>query len=298
MHCENLINNIKNDVINEGSLTSILLNCQLLAHEIKLQSLSDWVNNELNGYKEGDIIPTYRYIDVSEVKAIFINRFGVRITEQIPFGLDIPEPFASRLYRSFLNNSVTELEDFATKCKNDPQFNLKLNLHGSFFSVIENCYGSHDGTHYSVQNAWQIFAGQSASGILTAIRSKILDFICQLGELYNCDLTKIDTMEEKQTQIFNSTIYSLNTGSGVINNSDNNVAIGVGATISLNDSEKKQLTELWEELNQLKSQINEDTTELAEYLVELKQEIDKKISCPSSIRKTLRAIKSLIVICK
>lgn len=285
---------IRDSILNDGTLTSILLNCQVLSHEIKLPALSEWVSLELNGYY-GDVkIPEYRRIRVSEVKAIFVNRFGTSITQSIPFGLDIPEPFASDLYCAFLPNSVSELEDYATKCKNDSKFNLTLNLHGSYYAILENCFDSSDGLHYSVQKAWQVFAGQCATGILTSIRSKILEFVCQLGETYDYDLTSTTSIEQTSMQIFNSVIYSLNTGTGTINNNDNNVALGDEATININSEEKAQLTELWNKLNNLELQVDRDNNELAEYLVELKREIDKKITCPSAIRKTLRAIKAII----
>ncbi len=294
MSKENLLEQIKNAIVNNDDLTSILLKCKLLAYEIKSQELLTWVNNELMGYRESNNIPDYRCVRVSEIKATFINRLGVSINRDIPFGLNIPEPFASQLYCTYLSNSVAELIDYEIKCKNDPKYNLKLNLHGSFYAILEDCFESSDGTKYSVQNAWQLFAGQSVYGVLTSIKSKLLEFVCKFGEIYKCDLTSLENMETKTTQIINSTIYSLNCGTGTINNSSSNSAIGNNATISINDSDKEKLREIWNQIDRIKSNIDEDAQELAEYMVELKKEIDGKISCPTTIRKTLRAIKSIV----
>ena len=290
-----LLTNIKDSIISGDPLDSVLLKCQLLSHDIKLPELAEWVKHELNGYSTEDVIPEYRCIRIANIAAIFTNRLGISIVRDIPFGLDIPEPFNSRLYYTYLPNSVAELEDFALKSKENPKYKLTLNLHGSFYAVLEDCFESGDGTHYSIQQARQEFAGQSAIGVLTSIRSKILEFVCQLGDINNCDLTCFEKMDEKPTQIFNSVIYSLNSGSGEINNSNNNVVIGNGSKITFSDTQKAQLNELWEQINNLKSQFENEANELAEYLVELKQEIDSKISCPSAIRKTLRAIKAIIV---
>ncbi|MDE6458740.1 MAG: hypothetical protein K2L31_09125 [Muribaculum sp.] len=294
MSKETLLEEIKNAIVNNGDLTTILLKCQLLAHNIPSPNFLAWVNNELNGYQESDIIPSYRCIRVSEIKANVINDFGVSLIREIPFGLDIPEPYSSQLYCTYLRNSVSELLDFECKCKNDNKYNLKLNLHGAFFPILENCFESGDGSRYYVQSAWQLFSGQCALGVLTSIRSKVLEFICQLSEAIECDLTASENMEEKTTQIFNSTIFSLHTVSGDISYSGNNIAIGEGASVKITEAHKAQLTELWEQINVLKSKLDDDATELAEYLVELKKEIDDKITCPAAIRKTLRAIKSII----
>lgn len=70
--------------------------------------------------------------------------------------------------------------------------------------------------------------------------------------------------------------------------------MGDNATITLSESQKAQLTEIWEQINNIKSRFEDDSQEIAEYLFELKNEIDTKITCPSAIRKTLRAIKTIV----
>ena len=44
----------------DGSLTNALLKTKILLHKIGHKELTEWVNKELNGYSESDIIPTYR----------------------------------------------------------------------------------------------------------------------------------------------------------------------------------------------------------------------------------------------
>ena len=291
METKYLLESISNAIINDTSLTIILLKCQLLAHKIKSPILLDWVKHEINGYKEDDTIPQYRYLTVSDVYATFMNVLGQCTTRSIPFGLVLDEPFASGLYHSFLHNSVAELESFETKCKKESNFNLKLKLHGSYYAVLENCFG---GDPHKIQDAWQIFAGQDISGVLASIKSKLLEYVCELGDTLDCDFITTEIMQAKTTQIFNSTIQSLNIGSGTINNTGNSIAMGANASISLSETQKSQLNELWEQINAIKSNYSEDSQELTEYLVELKSEIDSKIACPSAIRKSLRAIKTLI----
>lgn len=291
MEIKNLLESITSAIIIDTSLTTILLKCQLLSHKINSQILLDWVNHELNGYSDNDEIPQYRLLTVSEIYASFMNSYGQITTRTIPFGLDIAEPFATQLYHGYLHNSVAELEAFEAKCKNETNFNLKLKLHGSFYPVLEDCFG---GDPHKIQDAWQIFAGQNISGVLASIKNKLLEFVCELGKAHECDFITSDIMQTKTIQIFNNTIQSLNTGPGTINNNGNNIAMGDNATITLSESQKAQLTEIWEQINNIKSRFEDDSQEIAEYLFELKNEIDTKITCPSAIRKTLRAIKTIV----
>ena len=45
-----------------GSLTDALMKTKILLHNIDHKELTEWVNNELNGYADGEEIPLYRII--------------------------------------------------------------------------------------------------------------------------------------------------------------------------------------------------------------------------------------------
>ena len=43
-------------------IMNLLRKAYLVARKLKLQEFEDWVNNELNGYKDLDKIPDYRLL--------------------------------------------------------------------------------------------------------------------------------------------------------------------------------------------------------------------------------------------
>ena len=49
-------------------IMNLLRKAYLVARKLKLQEFEDWVNNELNGYKDADKIPDYRLLR-GEIKA-------------------------------------------------------------------------------------------------------------------------------------------------------------------------------------------------------------------------------------
>lgn len=53
---------------NEGDILSLLRKAYVVARKLKLSEFEEWINSELNGYKEVDKIPDYRKVR-GEVKA-------------------------------------------------------------------------------------------------------------------------------------------------------------------------------------------------------------------------------------
>ena len=49
-------------------IMNLLRKAYLVARKLKLQEFEDWVNNELNGYKDADKIPDYRFTKSSSRK--------------------------------------------------------------------------------------------------------------------------------------------------------------------------------------------------------------------------------------
>lgn len=195
------------------------------------------------------------------------------------------------MYSADFRSSIAELEAQKVQCDNNSHFNLRRNLHGAFFSEIEKCF---EGEYFAIQQLSQYFAGTSIAGIILSIKSRLLTYIHEVST--NIDFEQISNEEAKAqaNQFFYCNIYALNVGSGTINTNSNNTAIGTNSSISINETDLSKLSELWNELEKIKANINEDSDELTQYLIELKSEIDNKISCPSAVKKTLRAIKSLI----
>lgn len=294
---QNLADKIITSIINGESLTNILLQAQLFANLADVPIFKEWVHNELNGYSDISEIPDYRKVDVYAIYAIFENRFGEYLTREIPRGV-LDECIADRVYKLTFSDTIAELENIDKSAKNDISNNLKKSLPTYYFRAFENCFEGDD--IFKVQEAYQLVSASSASGVITTIKSRLLSLMCKIIEEMKLEVNFDSKMKEVMAQIINNTIYtqSFNTGNNNVSMSDSNMAIGEKASIQLSSTDKKELLDLYNRLEDLNKRVDEDETELAEYLVELKSEIDKKMSSPAIIRKTLRAIKSLGVIAR
>jgi len=146
-----------------------------------------------------------------------------------------------------------------------------------------------------VIKAWQTFPKQATKGIVEKIKSQLLNFILQLDKSLNLDIDFTLEDKSKVAQIMNTTINAnmVHTGNGNLTADNCNSIVGDNSQIVMSDNSKTEIAELVNKLNALKSQIEVDEIEFTDYLDEIQQELDKKITSPKIIRKALRAIKSL-----
>src|SRR5438477_6737051 len=98
-----------------GSLTNALMKTKILLHNIGHKELSGWVNNELNGYPDGEEIPPYRIIP-SQVLANVSNITWQATSHPIPLGHLEPEKPAN-LENSKMGQSLAVLEEFTSDNK-------------------------------------------------------------------------------------------------------------------------------------------------------------------------------------
>ena len=61
---------IQDDILGATDLSLILRKAKVLAYKLKNQEFKDWVEHELNGYDENDLLPEYRKIHTLKTRAI------------------------------------------------------------------------------------------------------------------------------------------------------------------------------------------------------------------------------------
>ncbi len=67
---------------------------------------------------------------------------------------------------------------------------------------------------------------------------------------------------------------------------------GDNTTITLSSEVKQNIQDLISQLSALNNRLETDDAEFAEYLAEIQEELDKKVSSPKILRRSLRLIKS------
>lgn len=273
-------------------MDTIMLKTQLLATLINNCDFNNWLANEKNGYTETESIPEYRQLKCHSIKADIATVAG-SIWSNYEIPIDAISASVARLAISTIpfSEPVSVLEALVNHSDKQDDSRLSVSLPASVFPYIDAAL---EGIPHNTIKAWRVVSAQAVKGIIERIKSNLLDMILQLNTELDLNLDPSSLEQEKITQIVNTTIYANNihTGNGNIIASDCPAIIGDNANQIITSDVKQQIQELIDQISQLKEHVENDEEELVEYLMEIQQELDKKISSPKILRKCLRALKS------
>lgn len=190
----------------KANLTDALMKTKVLLHRLGRKELAEWVNLELTGYPEDTPIPSYRVINAM-VKGVVTNGVYRYNAHPLPiFHLD--EKTRNRLQNLDERGSISVLEGLAQKDKGKGSLSrpIPLEFNRELGKTIT------DG--YYVERAWcEIGYGQIGQ-ILTQVRSRLLDFLLELSEKVEEDMSDEDVKRIGQspetTSMFNNAIFGDN----------------------------------------------------------------------------------------
>ena len=197
----NLLDEIRSDLVHESaSLSNTLRKAKILASAINLPEFRDWVEFELNGYKDRESVPDYRRVRPTNLGTLS-GPFGrmdknVRLpTFNLPEGV---KDFAEN-YTFF--EGVGELEAQAARA---PIYNLWPQEFLILAREVPEWTGG-----MALVDAVQPIPAHAILGILDQVKNKLLDFVLRLQEN---DITMDNINRQKATpetvrNLFNISIH-------------------------------------------------------------------------------------------
>ncbi|WP_131740284.1 AbiTii domain-containing protein [Actinomadura roseirufa] len=255
--------------------TAVLLRkVKVLAARARIQPLEAWVEHELNGYPQGENVPSYRGPFDAEVRGNFVGPFNSSTNNAPIPPSSLPKELRDgALFKVEFRQGLPELEDLVARSRNseDP---LRVPWPSDAVPYVNQLIEDGKARMYPMMGlvqAWKPVSPSQVRGILDTVRNRVLDLALSIetedpdaGERAGSSLS-----EERGNQIFNTAIYG---GSP-------NVAVGsshfVQQTLSnpaRSDEELiSQLRQVGlpaELLEELEASLNEDRTEANGELVE------------------------------
>lgn len=163
----------------KGSLTDALLKTKVLMHKIGHKELTEWVNDELNGYPKDKPVPPYRKVH-SRLVGNLQNMAYIHSSVTLPTA-HLSEKLRNDLQENEMRQSISVIEQLAS----NPEGHLTVPISPEFNHKIDEAL---DG--FWVQKMWiQMEPTQLLHG-LTEIRSRLLDFVLGLQD-------KLGNVEDK-----------------------------------------------------------------------------------------------------
>ena len=199
-----LLRDIQNDVIDTNvDISVILRKCKVLAVRLGNEPFENWVDQELNGYKNKNLLPDYRIVQIYS-KGHFSGPFGSGIKNaDIPLSC-IPKKYREDLSKCYFMEPIGYYINSLNNSKGDnfeEQWPPDLVAHtGRDIYRGMNC-----------MSAWKLIPNSSIFSLVEAVRNRILNFVLEIGKEApdaGEDSPKTQKISpERISQVFNTTIY-------------------------------------------------------------------------------------------
>lgn len=190
-----------------ASLTSALLKTKVLLHSIGKKELANWVTNELKGYPDEESIPEYRRIGTD------VHGHLTSIAWEVP---DTALPImhlTDEQQKNFTSMactiSIPSIEESVRTHRSDKNQKLGRPLPPEFGNLFEKMLKP----GVKVISAWCEINMIQMEGILTEVRSRLLDFALELRDVVGLDtpekeladrVANVDTEEMFTTAVYGS----------------------------------------------------------------------------------------------
>lgn len=282
-----LIESAISSLTNGDSISNIMLKTQAIAHYLENKKFENWTKLELRGYGETDDLPEYRKI-VCGVKIRIANPLtGEELVKPIPPDSIQDEKINERLYIIAIKQPLSEIESLIQQCENTQNHTFTTKIPAYVFQYFKSIFRS----KVLIQDAWQYAEISSLKVIIDNVKSVLLESFQELDD--TIDFTAMDNTK-KIDKIINQTINAgiINTNCKQVDINNSTIISGNKNTVTINDQLKSKIETILKQIEEVKSNIKEDEEEIAQYIYEIRQELEKDNSSGNLIKKSLRALKS------
>lgn len=207
-----LLRDIQQAAIDENSQVATLLRkCKVLATRLGSQEFSNWIDNELNGYKNLDELPSYRVFRVNSY-GDFVGYFG-RQGKNLPIPPGVfPEDIREYVETMKLTMSISSLASLAES---------EEGLREAWPPEVIRIMGAKIYEDMNCLSAWKALSHAALVGVIDTVRTRVLNFALQIEKEYpdagEASINSMPVPEEKVSQVFNTyitgTVQNLATGS-------------------------------------------------------------------------------------
>jgi hypothetical protein len=205
-HSDIIIDLIKN----KTSVSDALYQLKLLISDLNDNSIINWINSELEGYKSDNNVPPYRILKSPLYGEVQYYSGGSLINRKMQ--IPIKTKYLNLLEFKIKDN-ISAIEKWAKESPSDKKmsFDLRIASQIADMNLSEVC---------QIMGAWLPIAPASFSEITNSVKNKILDILMELENKYGIlDDYTIDFKDKKDRDATSKTIVN------IIYN-DNSVKVG------------------------------------------------------------------------
>ena len=255
----------------KNSLASALLKMKVLSSRLNNHELSEWIDKEINGYNNKDMLPEYRKFPAF-IKCNFVNGYfggGWKVTDY-----DVPiKAFPSEIRN--VVDTVMFRQDISSLESISDQKSLRFNAPSSSVYFINKYYQEQGNPGFSAYSVWVETSAIAIKELVSKVRSYALDLVLKLEQSFGYEIEMQELIRKKND--VNKIINNIMSQTVITNIGDGNL-INLGNE-NIIDNDVKIVKSNFEELKGIlkKNGVQDsDIQELQEILIEEPELIDNK----------------------
>lgn len=205
---DTLLRSLRTQMLDESEpLAGLLRKCLLLGAETGSAALREWARKELNGYGDGDELPTYRKLPTPPISADTLS--GTTWATNMTYSLlQLPSRAREVIGETFpLHQPIEELEKIAAQKSGS--------FTGPGLAYAQHLWNEELGPFQQVVNMRFTLSGSMFAGVLGQIRTQLVDLVADLTA--GTPLTELPRKELVDAAVsthigaqYNTTIHSTN----------------------------------------------------------------------------------------
>lgn len=275
-----LAETVLSDLMNNRSVSDVLLKMKILASVRNDDELLSWVTKELNGYGE-ETPPKYRILN-SGVKIKVFVPFRGEFWIEFHAEMVEDERVRERLIHIPFHQSIGEIESLCKASDDEGTINMHVPVYAySFMSKFING---------DIQDAYQYSTKAAVTQIVISVKSILIDFLLKVNNEEDIDFnTFIKTIPQMSNVTINAGV--VNTGNGIVNaQGSTNV---VGDNNCVNSSDKAELLRILSEIDKIAASVAPNP-EYEDVSKDIRMELHKEAPAKNFLKRCFQAIPSIL----
>jgi len=189
-------NLLKDLVSGSTSIENILLRLKVILSDLEDESIMNWIDGELQGYKENKDVPNYRILKGNPTGTFIINYLTKYTNASVPLEHLLKKEEIDKLITLNITDSVAVIQ---TLLKSENRENYAKVIPTSFCHVIST-------EEIQIVAMKIAFYSNQLDGIVSFVKSKLVEVIMELEKQFeNLDdldiKSQVDTDEKKKEQV-------------------------------------------------------------------------------------------------
>lgn len=198
-----LLREIQGDAVSSHtSLATLLRKCKILSVRLGNAQFRAWVDCELNGYQDDDILPEYRVLSVESI-GDFVGPWGSGLRNAAIPPMSLPGKLREYATQSKLIHSVSAYESLLAQ---DTEGALRQHWPSDVVAIL----GGKIYQNMQCVSAWKVIPSNAVASALDTIRTRVLNFCLEIEAVApdagESPINQPPLSQERVTQVFNTYI--------------------------------------------------------------------------------------------